>query len=88
MKKKTAMTEGESPSRLIDARIKELDDWRGKTLSHVRALIKHADPEELIALSQADPNVVSSLIKPPQAGDDRAADGKGALADRISEGVP
>ena len=43
--KKTATTTGESPSRLIDARIKELDDWRGKTLSHVRALIKQADPE-------------------------------------------
>ncbi|HEX9085856.1 MAG TPA: DUF1801 domain-containing protein [Gemmatimonadaceae bacterium] len=43
--KKTAATRGESPSRLIDARIKELDDWRGKTLSHVRALIKQADPE-------------------------------------------
>jgi hypothetical protein len=43
--KKSATTEGESPSRLIDARIKELDDWRGKTLSHVRALIKQADPE-------------------------------------------
>src|SRR5207248_6260437 len=42
---KTATTKGESPSRLIDARIKELDDWRGKTLSHVRALIKQADPE-------------------------------------------
>ena len=34
-----------SPSKMIDARIKELDDWRGKTLSHVRALIKQADPE-------------------------------------------
>ena len=43
--KKTATTNGESPARLIDARIKELDDWRGKTLSHVRALIKQADPE-------------------------------------------
>src|SRR5216683_247769 len=43
--KKSAATKGESPSRLIDARIKELDDWRGKTLSHVRALIKRADPE-------------------------------------------
>src|ERR1700682_1698275 len=43
--KKSATTKGESPSRLIDARIKELDDWRGKTLSHVRALIKRADPE-------------------------------------------
>ena len=43
--KKIATTKGESPSRLIDARIKGLDDWRGKTLSHVRALIKQADPE-------------------------------------------
>jgi hypothetical protein len=43
--KKSATTKSESPSRLIDARIKELDDWRGKTLSHVRALIKQADPE-------------------------------------------
>ncbi len=43
--KKSATTKGESPSRLIDARIKELGDWRGTTLSHVRALIKQADPE-------------------------------------------
>ena len=43
--KKSATTTGESPSGLIDARIKELDDWRGKTLSDVRALIKEADPE-------------------------------------------
>ena len=35
----------ESPSRLIDARIKELGDWRGKMLSRLRALIKEADPE-------------------------------------------
>ena len=35
----------ESPSRLIDARIKELGDWRGKTLARIRALIKQADPE-------------------------------------------
>jgi len=34
-----------SPSRLIDERIKELGDWRGKTLAHLRALIKQADPE-------------------------------------------
>ena len=34
-----------SASRLIDTRIKELGDWRGKTLSHLRALIKQADPE-------------------------------------------
>src|SRR5712671_598480 len=43
--KKSATTKGESPSRLIDARIRELGDWRGKTLSHVRALIKQEDPE-------------------------------------------
>ena len=43
--KRSATTKGGSPSRLIDARIKELDDWRGKTLAHVRALIKQADPE-------------------------------------------
>jgi hypothetical protein len=41
----TATTQGESPSRLIDAKIKALDDWRGKTLARVRALIKQADPE-------------------------------------------
>jgi hypothetical protein len=34
-----------SPSRLIDARIKELGDWRGEMLAHVRALIKAADPD-------------------------------------------
>jgi hypothetical protein len=35
----------ESASRLIDARIKELDDWRGETLARLRALIKQADPK-------------------------------------------
>jgi hypothetical protein len=36
---------GDSPSQLIDARIKELSDWRGETLGRVRTLIKQADPE-------------------------------------------
>ena len=36
---------GDSASRLIDARIKELGDWRGETLARVRILIKQADPE-------------------------------------------
>jgi hypothetical protein len=49
MKKKTGgpkdVKAGDSPSRLIDARIKELGDWRGETLSRVRALIQQADPE-------------------------------------------
>ena len=36
---------GDSPSQLIDARIKELGDWRGETLARVRTLIREADPE-------------------------------------------
>jgi hypothetical protein len=36
---------GDSPAALIDARIKELSDWRGKTLARVRTLIKQADPD-------------------------------------------
>jgi hypothetical protein len=36
---------GDSPARLIDARIEELNDWRGETLARVRALIKQVDPE-------------------------------------------
>ena len=38
-------SQAESPSQLIDAKIKELDDWRGATLLRVRELIKQADPE-------------------------------------------
>src|SRR3954453_19190330 len=36
-----------SPSKLIDARIKELPDWRGKTLAQIRKLIKQAEPQVL-----------------------------------------
>ena len=43
--KKSATPKGESPSQPIDARIQELDDWRGRMLTHVRALIKQADPQ-------------------------------------------
>jgi hypothetical protein len=43
--KKSASAKSASPSRLIDARIQELGDWRGETLARVRALIKQADPE-------------------------------------------
>ncbi|HSU05899.1 MAG TPA: DUF1801 domain-containing protein [Acetobacteraceae bacterium] len=55
MKKATTMTQrnsgskertaGDSPSQLIDARIKQLGDWRGETLARVRILIKQADAE-------------------------------------------
>jgi hypothetical protein len=43
--KKSGSRTGESPARLIDARIKELGDWRGPMLSRLRALVKDADPE-------------------------------------------
>lgn len=42
--KKISAKKDESPSKLIDDRIKELDDWRGEMLSQLRALIKQADP--------------------------------------------
>src|ERR1700731_5477657 len=43
--KKSAPKKDESPRQLVDARIEELADWRGATLSRLRALIKQADPE-------------------------------------------
>jgi hypothetical protein len=43
--KKSSEETVDSPSQSIDARIKELGDWRGQTLAKVRALIKQADPE-------------------------------------------
>jgi hypothetical protein len=49
MKKRTSGSKegagGDSPSRLIDARIKELTDWRGETVARVRILIRQADPD-------------------------------------------
>ena len=49
MKKRTSGAKegkgGDSPSQLIDARIKELSDWRGETLARIRILIKQADLE-------------------------------------------
>jgi len=44
MMKKSAAQPGKAPSILIDERIEELGDWRGKTLSRLRGLIKQADP--------------------------------------------
>ncbi len=43
--KKSGSPESKSPSREIDARIKELGDWRGEMLGRLRALVKEADPE-------------------------------------------
>ena len=47
---------GDSPAQLIDARIKELSDWRGETLARVRSLIKQADPEVVEEMKWAKPS--------------------------------
>src|SRR6266446_6885720 len=57
-KRKSGSTEGkggDSPSQLIDARIKEQSDWRGETLARVRTLIKQADPEVVEELKWVKP---------------------------------
>ena len=55
--KKSASNEAKaSPSRLIDARIKTLNDWRGETLARVRALIKEADPDVVEAVKWRKPS--------------------------------
>ena len=43
--KKSGSRQSKSPSQLIDARIKELGDWRGRMLGRLRTLVKEADPE-------------------------------------------
>ena len=53
---KSSATEADSPSRLIDAKISELDDWRGETLARVRTLIKQADPEVVEAVKWRKPS--------------------------------
>src|SRR5438477_5548103 len=57
-KTKSGSKEGkgaDSPSHLIDARIKELNDWRGKMLAQIRTLIKQADPEIVEEMKWAKP---------------------------------
>ena len=56
MKTKSRSHEGGRPSQLIDARIAELGDWRGKTLARIRALIKQADPEVVEELKWRKPS--------------------------------
>lgn len=48
--------ESTSPTKLIDARINELDDWRGQTLAKVRALIKEAAPDVVEEMKWAKPS--------------------------------
>ena len=60
MKKRTSGAKeakgGDSPSQLIDARIKGLGDWRGETLAWVRSLIKQADPEVIEEIKWRKPS--------------------------------
>jgi hypothetical protein len=53
--KKSGTSSNESASQLISKRIAELDDWRGKTLSRMRKLIKEADPEVVEEWKWANP---------------------------------
>src|SRR5437773_10482751 len=53
--KKSDASHGQSPSQLISKRIAELRDWRGKTLSRVRTLIKEADPDVVEELKWVKP---------------------------------
>jgi hypothetical protein len=58
-KSKSGAKEGQgeaSPSRLIDARIEELGDWRGETLARVRSLIREADPDIVEAVKWRKPS--------------------------------
>ena len=54
--KRSGSQRNESPSRLIDARIQELSDWRGETLSRLRTLIKQADPDVIEELKWRKPS--------------------------------
>jgi hypothetical protein len=53
--KKSDATQGQSASELISKRIAELGDWRGKTLSRIRTLIKDADPDVVEELKWVKP---------------------------------
>ena len=63
---KSGSQKSESPSQLIDARIKELGDWRGEMLSRLRSLVKEADPEvKLIARQQGEQAIARGVFGSP-----------------------
>lgn len=66
--KKNGPDEGESASRLIDARIKELSDWRGRMLGRLRALIREADPDVVEEVKWRKPS--NSMLGVPVWSDD------------------
>lgn len=60
--KKSDSTEGQSASHLVDKRIAELGDWRGKTLSRMRKLIKEADPDVIEELKWIKPTSLGTPV--------------------------
>jgi hypothetical protein len=61
MKKSTSLTTPESASELIDAKIKQLGDWRGETLAKIRRLIKQADPKVVEELKWKKPSAPAGV---------------------------
>jgi hypothetical protein len=53
--------ETKTPSQLIDAKIEELNDWRGETLAQIRSLIKQADPDVVEEVKWAKPSTPSGV---------------------------
>jgi len=62
------MDEEESPSALIDAKLTALDDWRGEVLTHIRELIRQADPEVVEAVKWVKPTNPSGVPTWEHAG--------------------
>ena len=93
-----------SPSQLIEARIKELNDWRGETLARVRSLIKEADPEGveewkwrgvpvwshdgLICTGETYKNVVKMTFAKGAALEDPSSLFNSSLEGKGTQGVP
>jgi hypothetical protein len=61
MKKTSKSQSDESPSRLIDAKIKDLGDWRGETLAKIRGLIKKADPDVVEEIKWRKPSAPTGV---------------------------
>jgi hypothetical protein len=61
MKKSTSLKTPESASELIDAKIKQLGDWRGETLAKIRRLIKQADPKVVEELKWKKPSAPAGV---------------------------
>ena len=73
-------TAGDAPAQLIDARIKELGDWRGETLARVRMLIKQADPDVVEEWNRSDDVTGAERLDRERQRHERTRDGRRASA--------